>query len=422
MAITGAELRALTGALLLALAACIRSEVQVPAAPPSAPGGVGVEPSLRIGLVVGAASVDLGGSAGVTVSGPDRAMVARLAPGITARATPRPGKVLVTGAGPGAKAEAATLVIRAEPGGFVLVNGRDYRGEIVLFRDRTGITVINRIGIEDYLAGVVSAESGIKDPRDVEALRAQTIVARTYALRNARRRETEGFDLYASVEDQVYGGVGAETALGRDAVALTRGQVVTYQGELIDAFYSSTCGGRTSIGTEIFKGANRPYLRSIDDAPRGGPAYCSISPRYTWREEQSGEVLRATLRKTLPVVAQVPGAEAEGLRNLAINGRTPSGRVAALNIALKQRTVSIDGPQVRYVLRLPDGRLLWSTLFTMNVRTKGGKVSGIVLDGHGSGHGVGLCQWGAIGRARAGQQASEIITAYYAGTTIVRRY
>ncbi len=236
------------------------------------------------------------------------------------------------------------------------------------------------------------------------------------------RRETDGFDLYASVEDQVYGGVGAETALGRDAVALTRGQVVTYQGDLIDAFYSSTCGGRTSIGTEIFKGANRPYLRSIDDAPRGGPAYCSISPRFTWREEWSGDVLRATLRKTLPVVAQVPGAEAEGLRSLSVNGRTPSGRVATLDIVLRQRTVSIDGPQVRQVLRLPDGQLLRSTLFTMSTRAKGGKVSGIVLDGHGSGHGVGLCQWGAIGRARAGQKASEIITAYYAGTTIVRRY
>jgi len=422
LAITGAERRALTGALLLVLAACIRSEVQVPAAPPSAAGGGGLEPSLRIGLVVGAASIDIGGSAGVSVSGPDRALVARLGPGIAGKVTPRPGKVLVSGVGPGARAEAATLVIRAEPGGFIRVNGRDYRGEVVLFRDRTGVTVINRVSIEDYLAGVVSAESGIKDPGDVEALRAQTIVARTYALRNAGRREAAGFDLYASVEDQVYGGVGAETALGRDAVALTRGQVVTYQGELIDAFYSSTCGGRTSIGTEIFKGANRPYLRSIDDAPRGGPAYCSISPRFTWREEWSGDVLRATLRKTLPVVAQVPGVEAEGLRGLSVNGRTPSGRVATLDIALRQRTVAIDGPQVRQVLRLPDGQLLRSTLFTMNVRTRAGKVNGIVLDGHGSGHGVGLCQWGAIGRARAGQKASDIITAYYAGTTIVRRY
>ena len=422
MAITGAERRALTGALLLVLAACIRSEVQVPAAPPSAAGGGGLEPSLRIGLVVGAASIDIGGSAGVSVSGPDRALVARLGPGVAGKVTPRPGKVLVSGAGPGARAEAATLVIRAEPGEFIRVNGREYRGEVVLFRDRTGVTVINRVSIEDYLAGVVSAESGIKDPGDVEALRAQTIVARTYALRNAGRREAAGFDLYASVEDQVYGGVGAETALGRDAVAPTRGQAVTYQGELLDAFYSSTCGGLSSFCTEIFKGANRPYLRSIDDAPRGGPAYCSISPRFTWREEWSGDVLRATLRKTLPVVAQVPGGEAEGLRGLSVNGRTPSGRVATLDIALRQRTVAVDGPQVRQVLRLPDGQLLRSTLFTMNVRTRAGKVHGIVLDGHGSGHGVGLCQWGAIGRARAGQKASDIITAYYAGTTIVRRY
>ena len=101
MAITGAERRALAGALLLALAACIRSEVQLPVAAPSAPGGAGVEPVLRIGLIVGAASVDLGGSAGVTVTGPDRAMVSRLAPGLVAKATPRPGKVLVAGAGPG---------------------------------------------------------------------------------------------------------------------------------------------------------------------------------------------------------------------------------------------------------------------------------------------------------------------------------
>lgn len=421
MAITGADRRAVAAALLLAAAACIRSDVSAPA-PPSGGGAGGVEPSLRIGLVTGAASVEIAGSRGVTVSGPDRALVARLAPGVSGKATPRPGKVLLSGAGPGTRAEAGTLVIRTEPGGFVRVNGRNYRGDVVLLRDRTGVTAINRVGIEDYLGGVVSAESGIKDPGDIEALRAQTIVARTYALRNAGRRESDGFDLWASVEDQVYGGVGAETALGLDAVTHTRGQVVMYQGELIDAFYSSTCGGRTSIGTEIFKGANRPYLRSIDDAPKGGTAYCSISPRFTWREEWSGEALRTTLRKTLPVVAQVPGAEAEGLRGLSINGRTPSGRVKTLDLALRQRTVAIDGPQVRYVLRLPDGRLLWSTLFTMNVRTKGGKVSGIVLDGHGSGHGVGLCQWGAIGRARAGQKASDIITAYYAGTTIVRRY
>ncbi len=394
----------------------------MPQAPVANGGTGGPEPTLRIGLVVGASSVTVGGANGIMVSGPDRAMVARLAPGINARVTPKPGQLLLTGAGPGARAEATTLVLRPESGGLVQVDGKDYRGDIVLLRDKTGITVINRVGMEDYLPGVVSAESGIKEIGDVEALRAQTIVARTYALRNMGRREADGFDLYGSVEDQVYGGVAAETDLGRDAVTLTRGQVIIYQGELIDAFYSSTCGGQTALGTEIFKGANRPYLRSIPDAPRGGPAYCSISPRFAWREEWTGDVLRATLRKTLPVVAQVPAAEAQDLRSLAIHGRTASGRVAVLDITLKQHTVAIDGPQVRYVLRLPDGQLLRSTLFTMNTTSRGGKVTGIVLEGHGSGHGVGLCQWGAIGRARAGQKASDIITAYYAGTTIVRRY
>ncbi len=421
MATTAAEGRALAALLLLAVAGCIRSEVSVPSVPAAGAGG-GVEPSLRIGLVVGAPTLDVGGAAGVRVLGPDGKVAAQIAPGTTARVTPRPGKVLLAGTGPDARAEASSLVLRPDEGGFVRVSGRDYRGDVVLQRASTGVTAFNRVRIEDYLAGVVSIESGIKDPGDVEALRAQAIVARTYALRNVGRRQAEGFDLYGSVEDQVYGGVRAETALGRDAVTATRGQVVTYQGEVIDAFYSSTCGGRTSIGTEIFKGANRPYLRSIDDAPRGGAPYCSISPRFSWREEWSGEVLRSTLRKTLPVVAQVPASEADGLRSLTVDGRTVSGRVAALTLALRRRTVTIDGPQVRQVLRLPDGQLLRSTLFTMNTRTRGGKITGIVIDGHGSGHGVGLCQWGAIGRARAGQKAADIIAAYYAGTTIVRRY
>lgn len=421
MATTAAR-RAVAAATLLALAACIRSEVSLPSAPAPPEGAVGAEPSLRIGLAVGARTLSLAGTSGLTVSTTDGAMVARIARGTVATVTSRPGLVQVNSAGPGGRGEGRTLLVRAEPGGFVQVEGKEYRGDVVLQRDATGVTAINRIGIEAYLVGVVSAESGIKQAGDMEALRAQTIVARTYALRNVGRREALGFDLYASVEDQVYGGVRWETPLGIDAVASTRGQVVMYQGELIDAFYSSTCGGRTSIGTEIFKGANRPYLRSIDDAPAGGAAYCSISPRFTWHEELTGEQLRNTLRRNLPVVAQVPAAQAEGVKNLVIRGRTVSGRVATLDVVLKQRTVPVDGPQVRSVIRLPDGRILWSTLFTMQVQAKGGKVNGVVFDGHGSGHGVGLCQWGAIGRARAGQSAAQIIGAYYAGTTIVRRY
>jgi SpoIID/LytB domain protein len=148
--------------------------------------------------------------------------------------------------------------------------------------------------VEAYLLGVVSAEMGRRSPTELAALRAQVVVARTYALRNLRRWEVQGFDLYATVVDEVYGGAGAETPEGLDAVGATRGQILTYDGGPIDACFFSTCGGRTADGTEIFRGADRPYLQSFadtddDDTPtvasrrvsaggRSGPAR-SCAPR-----------------------------------------------------------------------------------------------------------------------------------------------
>jgi stage II sporulation protein D len=347
--------------------------------------------------------------------------VARLAPGIVATVAPRPGKVELRGAGPGARAEAARLIVSGD-GSPVRFRGREYRGDVVLLRDGKGVTAINRVGVEEYLLGVVIAELGVKDPGDLEALKAQTIVSRTYALRNLGRWDADGFDVYASVNDQVYGGVGSESPLGRLAVDATRGQVLTYQDNLIDAFFSSTCAGRTVRGVDVFRGADRPYLRSIVDAPPNGAAYCSQSPRYAWREEWTGDVLRATLKRSLSAAAPVTGAEVDGLRDVVVRSTTPTGRVATLGFVLRKRQIDVEGPMVRQVLRPAGSDLLRSNLFTVTTRKSGGRVSGIVLDGHGAGHGVGFCQWGSIGRARAGQTAPAILAAYYAGTTITRRY
>jgi stage II sporulation protein D len=304
----------------------------------------------------------------------------------------------------------------------VRLAGRDYRGDLVLLRDRKGITAINRVGTEEYLLGVVVAELGAKDPRDLEALKAQSIVSRTYALRNLGRWEADGFDLHAGVGDQVYGGLGAESALGRLAVDATRGQVITWQGQLIEAFFSSTCAGHTTRGTDVFRAASGSYLRSIADAPPGGPAYCSISPRYAWRETWTGDVLRGTLRHTLQAAAPVTQAEIDGLRDVRVASRNPDGRVATLAVVLRRRQVDVQGPLIRQVLRPQGGELLRSTMFRVTTTERGGRVSGMVIDGNGSGHGVGMCQWGAIGRARAGQSAEAILAAYYAGTAIVRNY
>ena len=248
--------------------------------------------------------------------------------------------------------------------------------------------------MESYLLGVVSAEMGRRSSIEQEALRAQAIVSRTFALRNLRRWQAQGFDAYATVADQVYGGAASETAEGRAAVDGTRGQVLTYGGAPIDAFFYSTCGGRTADGTEVFRAANRPYLRSMPDVAEDGVAYCSISPRFRWHEEWTGEALRATLQRTLaalpPGAAGAAAGDVSEVRDVRVSYRTPSGRVGRLALSLPRGDVLVEGPSVRQVLRPATGELLRSSVFDLTVSRAGGRVTRLVADGAGAGHGVGL--------------------------------
>jgi stage II sporulation protein D len=314
------------------------------------------------------------------------------------------------------------IVAPLAAGNAVRANDRSYRGQLDVLRDGTGITVVNRLPLEEYLQGVVSAEMGRRSLAEREALRAQAIVSRTYALRNMGRRRAQGFDLFASVSDQVYGGMPAETPEGSEAVSATRGQVLTYAGAPIDAFFYSTCGGRTATGTEAFRAADRPYLRSVSDVAPDGTAYCSISPRFRWREEWTGEALRATLRQTLPPATGTPAGRVSQVNDVRVIYRTYSGRVGQLGIALRESEVKVDGPAIRAVLRSPRGEMLRSNAFDLTVTTASHQVTRLVADGGGAGHGVGFCQWGAVGRSRAGQDVRRILDAYYPGVTLERLY
>jgi stage II sporulation protein D len=192
---------------------------------------------------------------------------------------------------------------------------------------------------------------------------------------------------------------------------------------LIEAFYFSTCGGRTAEGFEVFRGAAQPYLRSVSDLNESGTAYCSISPRYRWREEWSGEALRATLQRNLAPVAGVVSPPIGAVTDVRVTQRSASGRVEQLSIVLGGTEVRVDGhARIRQVLRPPSGQLLRSTAFSLTAAGAGRNVTSLVIDGVGAGHGVGLCQWGAVGRARAGQGYQQILAAYYPGTRVERRY
>src|SRR5207249_179058 len=289
----------------------------------------------------------------------------------------------------------------------------------------SGLTVMNRVPVESYLAGVLGGEIGIRRAEEAQALVAQAVVSRSFALKNRGRWEALGFDAWADVRDQVYNGVSGETPEVWSAVRRTTGEVLEYDGEIIEAYFHSTCGGSTAAAEEAFKAARgRPYLRPISDASGGGHHYCDVSPRFRWREEWDGTKLRSILSRTRP-----PGrdhaAGGDGLQRItdvAVTGTGPSGRVTELRIVWEDGDVRVRGPDVRAVLRPEPDRLLQSTAFQLFVTRQDGQVTRLVAAGTGSGHGLGLCQWGAIGRARAGQDYRKILTTYFPGTRLERLY
>ncbi len=411
-----------TGLALAALGAGLTCTPTPPAEPVPAP--TGAQPEIRIGLATGVSGVVVSAQNEFAVLDQDGRVLVDAPGGTVWTVSTAGGEVAATSArGIGTAAQALSFAPRAA-GDLLAVNGRPYRGRLVIARDRggPGLTVVNQIGLEDYLAGVVSAEMGRRDTSELEALAAQAVVSRTYAIRNLGKRAAEGFDLYATVTDQVYGGVAAETALGWAAVRQTAGQVLVWDGTPIDAFFYSTCAGRTASGPEVFVGADRPYLVSVRDTDPSGRAYCRISPRYRWRERWSGEELSRVMRQSLPGVTGTAVEEAATVRGVRVVERTPSDRVARIAVVLARQTVDVDGPAVRQVLHPVGEPMLRSAAFTLHETRTGSRLDSLVADGAGAGHAVGFCQWGAVGRARAGQKAAEILAAYFPGTTLTRAY
>jgi stage II sporulation protein D len=383
---------------------------------------VGRDPEIRIGLVTDAPSLTVGGASQLGVTGPDGSHLWTIPQREVWQVTFAGSTFSLSSRGwSSAPLESVTLA-PTDPNGLVRVNGRSYRGMLTLLSGPSGLTAVNRVGLEAYLLGVVSSEMGRRAPGDQEALDAQAIVSRTYALRNLGRWKAKGFDLTAGINDQVYGGQAVESPEGWRAVTSTRGRVLTYNGNPIEAFFYSTCGGRTAAGVEVFRGAARPYLRSIADESETGSVYCSISPRYRWREEWTGEALRATLQRNLPPVGGLRGEDVRQVTDVRVIRRSSSGRVDQLGIALGGPEVRVEGSAIRQVMRSTSGEPLRSTMFNV-VTTGGGKqVTHLTVEGMGAGHGVGFCQWGAVGRARAGQGYPQILAAYFPGTRLERRY
>ena len=316
--------------------------------------------------------------------------------------------------------QGGSLVARASGSALIAVNGKHYRGELLFVPGDSGITIVNRVRMDEYLRGVVPLEIGTKDDRDMEAVKAQAVTARSYAYVHVGGATARPYDVSASVSDQLYGGADAETAVSNAAVSATRGLVLQYDGRVVNAPYHSACGGSTAAAEEIWRTNGEPYLQRVSDQiPGTDRYYCDIAPRFRWTRTLDGEALRAALVRYLATYTATPGGYPGTPRDIQVDTRTPSGRVGTLKIATDRGNYVLRGNDIRYVLRAPGGEILNSTSFNVQATTgRDGAITQLVLRGTGYGHGVGMCQWGAIGRARAGQDFRTILRTYYPGTTV----
>ncbi len=342
-------------------------------------------------------------------------------------ALPRAGAILLVDLASGEERPCgAEVLILSADGSPIRVGKKPYRGSISLAPiGAKSICIVNHVATEDYLLGVVPVEIGRLPESDLEAVKAQAVAARTYALSSLGQYPGAGFDLNSTAQDQVYVGAGNEDSIATRAVLETAGLVLESRDALARAYYSSTCGGRTAAVAEVWVKPPASYLRGgADRSTRrgGGDAFCSASPYFSWKEEWSGSELDEILARNLPgAVGLEAGAPVGHLTGIKALTRGRSGRVLDLEVQTTVGSWIVSGDAIRFVLRRPgtSEAILRSTLFRVeHVEKRGGRVRQLILSGRGYGHGVGMCQTGAIRMAEFGYTFREILRHYYRGAKV----
>jgi stage II sporulation protein D len=309
--------------------------------------------------------------------------------------------------------------LETDPNAFLGAGELRVRGYLEVSAQSDSLMVVNVLALEDYLRGVVPREIGPRPIEERAAVAAQAVAARTYAVKRLGQYGSLPFDVFATVQDQVYEGAGGENAVADLAIDDTRGLILSDDTGPIETFYSSTCGGMRSDIANVWPKRNvHPALRGGEDGPASA-RWCRASPHFDWEERWDGGTLSELVRENLPIALSLPPKSVRGeLTDLVIRGRGPSGRLSAIEDVTTEGHWTVPGDQNRWILRRPDGGILRSVFVDFDVVRQGGRVARVVARGHGNGHGVGMCQFGAIGRARAGQTFQEILQGYYPGARI----
>ncbi len=270
--------------------------------------------------------------------------------------------------------------------GDLLVSGTHYTGNIEVWKGEKGLYLINELPFEDYVKSVVMAEVGPNWEK--ETLKAQAVIARTYAVYQKNMNGNSRYHITSSVLHQVYKGNHYDTRIAY-AVAETSGEILTFNGKPIEALYHSTCGGKTENPEDVF-GKSYPYLKSVTSS-------CELSPYRVWE-------------KKIPISEIEKALNITGIKELSVKSYTSTMRVKELNIINKSGQSTVKANDFRKLLG-------WSRLPSTNFSMQRDGDS-IIFEGNGYGHGVGLCQWSALEMARESKNYREILSFFYPGTVI----
>jgi stage II sporulation protein D len=342
-------------------------------------------PDIRVAIVQDVESINLKVTGAYEVTNPSRSKVLYQGSNLITTVTSYRAGILI-----GEKSFTADwILIVAKGDNLIFINDRTFRGEILLIRENNGmLTAVNRIALEDYIRGILYHEASHYWP--MEALKAQAIVSRTYAVYSMQQNKLKAFDVTNDVYSQVYGGSKSERFRTNEAVDETVGRVIMFGGKVIPAFFHATCGGHTEDAS---------LLWNIDIPPLKGVVcgFCKNSPHFNWH----GVIFTGDIRQALVDAGYHIGV----IKNIIPTGKDASGRIKNLLIINQKHDLFISAKDFRNIIG-PD--LIRSTNFTVSVVG-----TDAVFEGVGWGHGVGLCQWGAYFMAKNSSTAEEIIKYYY---------
>jgi stage II sporulation protein D len=328
---------------------------------------------LRVAIVKAANQVSVGSSTDALVKDSGGKTLGKLSAMTSFVAEPAKNQVAIE------RWRSQQILIEPSHNGYVWIGDRWYRGRTRLVLQGNGLTAVNLVDLEAYLYSVVGSEALATWPLD--ALKAQAVAARTYALNKSSTGSNRLYDLDTTVQTQVYKGLATEYVSTHEAVNQTAGQILTYKGKAILAVFHSSSGGHTENVEDVWSSA-LPYLRGVVD-------YDQTAPVFQWTK---------TFNKN--EIGHLLGVGA--IKSFVPERITPNGRIITLKVIGEKSSKSIDDHQVRKVLDLR------STLFTVSVRD-----NFVEFNGRGYGHGIGMSQWGACYLALQGVDYRQILNHYY---------